>query len=223
MDFDQLKEKVLTLPYSPGVYIMKDKSDRVIYVGKAKKLKNRVSQYFQDTASHSLKTKLMVAQISDFDIIVAASEFEALVLECSLIKRYLPKYNILLKDGKGYPYLRLNSKDSYPSLSMVGKISDDGAEYYGPYGSRGVTQDLLCTIRTTLKLPSCAKHFPEDIGKDRVCLHYHMNQCEGWCRGTPPADKYSCWPARVQSQIARRFAAVPLDPSKICAGALHPQ
>ena len=108
MTFDQLKEKALSLPLAPGVYIMRDKSDKVIYVGKAKKLKNRVCQYFQDTGSHTAKTRLMVSHIDHFDVIVAASEFEALVLECSLIKRHLPKYNILLKDDKGYPYLRLS-------------------------------------------------------------------------------------------------------------------
>ena len=114
MTFDELKEKALSLPYAPGVYIMRDKTDKVIYVGKAKKLKNRVSQYFQDTASHTPKTRLMVSKIHHFDVIVAASEFEALVLECSLIKRYMPKYNILLKDDKGYPYLRLNMKRHLP-------------------------------------------------------------------------------------------------------------
>ena len=114
MTFDELKEKALSLPYAPGVYIMRDKTDKVIYVGKAKKLKNRVSQYFQDTASHTAKTRLMVSKIHHFDVIVAASEFEALVLECSLIKRYMPKYNILLKDDKGYPYLRLNIEGHLP-------------------------------------------------------------------------------------------------------------
>lgn len=108
MDFNQLKEKAHSLPLAPGVYIMKDPSDTVIYVGKAKKLKNRVSQYFQDTASHTPKTRLMVSKIDHFDVIVARSEFEALVLECSLIKQYQPKYNILLKDDKGYPYIRIN-------------------------------------------------------------------------------------------------------------------
>ena len=132
MTFDELKEKALSLPYAPGVYIMRDKTDKVIYVGKAKKLKNRVSQYFQDTASHTPKTRLMVSKIHHFDVIVAASEFEALVLECSLIKRYMPKYNILLKDDKGYPYLRLNMKDIYPVITMVSKPADDGADYYGP-------------------------------------------------------------------------------------------
>ena len=132
MTYDQLKEKALTLPLAPGVYIMRDRTDKVIYVGKAKKLKNRVTQYFQDTASHSPKTRLMVSKIDHFDVIVAASEFEALILECSLIKRYLPKYNILLKDDKGFPYVRLNMKDAYPVITMVNRINDDGADYYGP-------------------------------------------------------------------------------------------
>ena len=190
MTFDELKEKALSLPYAPGVYIMRDKTDTVIYVGKAKKLKNRVSQYFQDTASHTPKTRLMVSKIHHFDVIIAASEFEALVLECSLIKRYMPKYNILLKDDKGYPYLRLNMKDPYPAITMVSKISDDGAGYYGPYGSRSVTHDLMEAIRLTLKLPGCSKQFPRDIGKERPCLNYHMKQCEGWCRESSSSVEY---------------------------------
>lgn len=182
MVFEALKEKASTLPLVPGVYIMRDKNNTVIYVGKAKKLKNRVSQYFQDTASHSPKTRMMVSKIDHFDVIVAASEFEALVLECSLIKRYLPKYNILLKDDKGYPYLRLNMKDPYPNITIVNKITDDGAGYYGPYGSRGTTHSVMEAIRQTLRLPGCQKQFPKDIGKGRVCLNYHMNQCAGWCQ-----------------------------------------
>ena len=182
MTFDDLKDKALSLPLAPGVYIMRDKSNKVIYVGKAKKLKNRVSQYFQDTASHTPKTRMMVSHIDHFDVIVAASEFEALVLECSLIKRYLPKYNILLKDDKGYPYLRLNMKDPYPVISLVNKIADDGADYFGPYGSRGVSNAIIEAIRQTLKLPGCSKQFPRDSGKGRPCLNYHMNQCEGWCQ-----------------------------------------
>ena len=191
MIIDQLKQKALSLPYSPGVYLMKDKNGQIIYVGKAKKLKNRVTQYFQDTGSHSLKTRKMVSLVDDFDVIVAANEFEALVLECSLIKRHAPKYNILLKDDKGYPYVRLSIKDEYPELSMVSKIANDGAEYFGPFGSRGVTQDIIETIRHILHLPSCSKKFPRDIGKDRVCLHYHMNQCDGWCQGTYTAKEFA--------------------------------
>jgi excinuclease ABC subunit C len=190
MTFDELKDKALTLPYAPGVYIMRNKDDKVIYVGKAKKLKNRVSQYFQNTANHSPKTRIMVSHIDHFDVIVAASEFEALVLECSLIKCYMPKYNILLKDDKGYPYLRLNMKDVYPKITMVSKISDDGALYFGPYGSRGATQSVMEAIRLTLKLPGCKKEFPRDVGKDRPCLNYHMNQCAGWCQTGKTCTEY---------------------------------
>ena len=182
MTFDELKEKAACLPQAPGVYLMKDKSEAVIYVGKAQKLRNRVSQYFVDTVSHSPKTRMMVSKIHHFDVIVAASEFEALVLECSLIKRHMPKYNILLKDDKGYPYLRLDMKDEYPQITMVNKVGNDDAGYYGPFGSRGVTNALLEAIRHTLKLPDCSKQFPRDIGKDRPCLNYHMNLCSGWCQ-----------------------------------------
>lgn len=190
MTFEELKTKALSLPYEPGVYIMRDKTDKVIYVGKAKKLKNRVSQYFQDTASHTPKTRMMVSKIDHFDVIVAASEFEALILECSQIKRFMPKYNILLKDGKGYPYLRLDMKEEYPRITVVSKIADDGASYYGPYGSRGVTHNVVEAIRQTLKLPACSKQFPRDIGKDRPCLNYHMNQCAGWCQANRSAEEY---------------------------------
>lgn len=200
MTYDELKEKALTLPFAPGVYIMRDKNDKVIYVGKAKKLKNRVCQYFQDTVSHSPKTKVMVSKIHHFDVIVAASEFEALVLECSLIKRYLPKYNILLKDDKGYPYLRLNMKEPYPQITMVNKLAEDGAEYFGPYGSRTVTHDVLEAIRLTFKLPGCSRQFPRDVGKDRPCLNYHMNQCSGWCQ-----TERSCSEYRMVMEQARQL------------------
>lgn len=187
---EELKEKVLSLPFEPGVYIMMDKSGTVIYVGKAKKLKNRVSQYFQDSASHTAKTRMMVSRIANFDYIVARSEFEALVLECSLIKRHMPKYNILLKDDKGYPYIRVEPKDDYPSFSMAGKRGDDGAKYFGPYGSRVVTQQALDTIRRTLKLPGCGKKFPRDIGKERPCLNYQIGNCDGWCQVQMTREEY---------------------------------
>lgn len=190
MTFDELKDKALSLPLAPGVYIMRNKSGEVIYVGKAKKLKNRVSQYFQDTASHTPKTKTMVSKIHEFDVIVAATEFEALVLECSLIKRHMPKYNILLKDDKGFPYVRLDRHAEYPTLSVVNKITNDGAEYFGPFGSRGMTQSMLEAVGTALQLPTCKKKFPKDIGKDRPCLHYHMNRCAGWCQKNRTAAEY---------------------------------
>lgn len=182
MTFEELKDKARTLPLEPGVYLMQDKTGTVIYVGKAKKLKNRVSQYFQDSVGHSPKTRKMVSQIDHFDVIVAASEFEALVLECSLIKRHMPKYNILLKDDKGYPYLRVDLREEYPVMELVSRVTDDGASYFGPYGGRSTTQHVIDTLRLTLKLPGCAKKFPRDCGKDRPCLNYHMNNCDGWCQ-----------------------------------------
>ncbi len=208
MTFEELKEKALTLPYAPGVYIMRDKTDKVIYVGKAKKLKNRVSQYFQDTASHSPKTRIMVSRIHRFDVIVAASEFEALVLECSLIKRYMPKYNILLKDDKGYPYLRMNMKEVYPRIELVSKPADDGADYYGPYGGRSVTHDVMEAIRLTLKLPGCHKQFPRDIGKDRPCLNYHMNQCAGWCQANKTCTEYRETMLQARQLLQGNYKAV---------------
>ena len=208
MTFDELKEKALTLPYAPGVYIMRDKQDKVIYVGKAKKLKNRVSQYFQETASHSPKTRIMVSKIHHFDVIVAASEFEALVLECSLIKRYLPKYNILLKDDKGYPYLRLDMREVYPRITLVSKLSDDGADYYGPYGGRSVTHDVMEAIRLTLKLPGCNKQFPRDIGKERPCLNYHMNQCAGWCQANKSCTEYRETMLQARELLRGNYKAV---------------
>lgn len=200
MILEELKQKASLLPMAPGVYLMKDKHDTVIYVGKAKKLKNRVSQYFQDMLSHTPKTRLMVSKINHFDVIVAASEFEALVLECSLIKRYMPKYNILLKDDKGYPYLRLDMKDMYPRLTMVNKPSDDGAGYFGPYGSRGITHQVMETILQTLKLPNCSKQFPRDLEKGRPCLYFHMDQCAGWCQGNRSNEEY-----RIAAEQARQL------------------
>ena len=208
MTYEQLKDKARSLPLAPGVYIMRNKDDKVIYVGKAKKLKNRVSQYFQDTVSHSPKTKLMVSKIHEFDVIVAASEFEALVLECSLIKRHMPKYNILLKDDKGYPYLRLDMKNRYPKITMVNKISDDGASYYGPYGSRGVTQDVMDAIHVTLKLPSCNKEFPRDVGKGRPCLNYHMNQCAGWCQSERTEEEYRARMEQAKQLLQGNYKSV---------------
>ena len=186
----ELKEKALSLPLSPGVYLMQNKANEVIYVGKAKKLKNRVSQYFIDSAAHTPKTRLMVSKVDHFDVILAASEFEALVLECSLIKRYMPKYNILLKDDKGYPYLRLDLSEPYPVMTLAPRALEDGAKYNGPYGGRYLTQKAIDTLRLTFKLPGCGKQFPRDIGKERPCLNYQLGNCDGWCRGVPDQAEY---------------------------------
>lgn len=190
MTFDELKEKAHSLPLKPGVYIMQDAKNEVIYVGKAKALKNRVSQYFADLASHTEKTRAMVSQIDHFDVIIADSEFEALVLECSLIKRHQPRYNILLKDDKGYPYIRLTVQEAYPKFSLANRPAEDGARYFGPYGSRGATQDIVEAIQSALRLPKCRKKFPRDIGKERPCLYYRMGQCDGYCRPEMDQSRY---------------------------------
>ena len=190
MTFEELKEKAHALPLKPGVYIMQDKHNTVIYVGKAKALKNRVSQYFANLASHTDKTRAMVSSIDHFDVIVADSEFEALVLESSLIKRHQPHYNILLKDDKGYPYIRLDTRSEYPRFSIATRVAEDGARYFGPYGSRGATQDIIDALLGALRLPTCRKKFPRDIGRERPCLNYHMGLCDGYCRRDMDQSKY---------------------------------
>ena len=210
MTFDELKEKAHALPLKPGVYIMQDAKNTVIYVGKAKALKNRVSQYFQDSAAHTEKTRAMVSQIDHFDVIIADSEFEALVLECSLIKRHQPRYNILLKDDKGYPYIRL-SHEAYPRFSLASKAAEDGARYFGPYASRHATQAIIDALRTALRLPSCRKKFPRDIGKERPCLNFHMGKCDGYCRGEELKDQHDQAVAQAVSLLEGRFKEVQAD------------
>ncbi len=210
MTFDELKEKAHSLPLKPGVYIMQDAKNTVIYVGKAKALKNRVSQYFQDSAAHTEKTRAMVSQIDHFDVIIADSEFEALVLECALIKRHQPRYNILLKDDKGYPYIRL-SNEAYPRFSLASKVAEDGARYFGPYASRKNTQAIIDALRTALRLPSCRKKFPRDIGKERPCLNFHMNKCDGYCRGDELKPAHDQAIAQAVSLLEGRFKEVQAD------------
>ena len=186
----ELLQKADSLPLLPGVYLMMDKAGEVIYVGKAKKLKNRVSQYFQETSSHNEKTRNMVASVDHFDTIVVRSEFEALVLENSLIKRHQPHYNILLKDDKGYPFVRLDEKAAYPRFTLVSKPAEDGASYFGPFGGRHETRAAIDAVCAILKLPTCHRQFPRDIGKERPCLNHHIGKCEGWCLGELSAEEY---------------------------------
>ncbi len=185
------KEKALKLPQKPGVYLMLGKNGEVIYVGKAKKLYNRVNSYFRSNANHNSKTRMMVSQIKDFDYIITDTEFEALVLENSLIKRHMPRYNILLKDDKGYPSIRLSVKDEYPRFSIVSKPLDDGAEYFGPYGGRVESRRAIETVSELLKLPTCHRKFPEDIGKGRPCLNSHIGRCDAVCAGRVSKKEYN--------------------------------
>ena len=185
---DELREKANRLPLLPGVYLMLDEKGEVIYVGKAKALKNRVTSYFR--GEHEPKTSAMVEKVRDFNVIVAASEFEALVLENSLIKRHQPHYNILLRDDKAYPFIRLDVKSECPRFTIASKIADDGAKYFGPFGGRGLTHSIIDTICKAMLLPSCGKKFPRDFGKSRPCLNFHLGTCPGYCAGKAGAEEY---------------------------------
>ena len=185
---EELREKANRLPLLPGVYIMLDAAGEVIYVGKAKALKNRVTSYFR--GDHLPKVAAMVAKVNDFNVIIAETEFEALVLENSLIKRHKPHYNILLKDDKGYPFLRIDLREEYPIFTLANKAANDGAKYFGPFGGRSQTKAIIDTLAKALNLPTCSRRFPRDIGKDRPCLQYQMGACRGWCRGEPDAGEY---------------------------------
>ena len=189
MTFDELKEKAHALPLKPGVYIMQDAKNEVIYVGKAKALKNRVSQYFANLASHTEKTRAMVSQIDHFDVIVADSEFEALILENSLIKRHQPHYNILLKDDKGYSYIKV-TKDEWPRLSFTLQKEDDGAEYIGPYTSSFAARQMAETAMDAFLLPRCSRRFPQEIGRGRPCLNAHIGKCMAVCSGKISRENY---------------------------------
>lgn len=184
---EALLEKALRLPLLPGVYLMLDREGTVIYVGKAKKLKNRVSSYFH--GEHLPKVAAMVEKVADFQVIVAGSEFEALVLENSLIKRHQPHYNILLKDDKGYPFIRVDNRKEYPRMEIASRAQKDGADYYGPFGGRSRSRMIIDAVSAALQLPDCSRSFPRDIGKERPCLNYHMEKCIGWClRDSDPED-----------------------------------
>lgn len=184
-----LREKTSGLTSSSGVYLMKDKSGNIIYIGKAKNLKNRVSSYFRENPNHNSKTAKMVSQVYDYDFIVTDSEYEALILECSLIKQNNPKYNILLKDDKGYHYIKI-SKEDYPRITDEKNISDDG-EYLGPYMSGFVTRETVNEVNKVFMLPTCNKKFPSDFRKGRPCLNYHIKKCMGVCMGNINKEDYN--------------------------------
>ena len=185
----ELRAKALQLPLTPGVYIMHDKSGEIIYIGKAKALKNRVSQYFGSEKNHDAKVRQMVSNVDYFEYILTDSEFEALVLESSLIKQHQPKYNILLKDDKGYCYIRVSGGE-WPRLSAVLQKEDDGAKYIGPYLSYWSIRETVDAARKIFKLPDCNKKFPRDMGKSRPCLNFYIDQCCAPCRGRIRGEDY---------------------------------
>lgn len=184
-----LREKTAKLTTSPGVYIMKNKSGEIIYIGKAKNLKNRVTSYFREEAEHTPKVASMVSNVYDYNFIVTDSEYEALVLECSLIKQHQPKYNILLKDDKGYSYIRI-SDEPYPRITSE-KNKEKPGEYLGPYMSGTVPRETVAEVNRVFRLPTCNKRFPDDFRKGRPCLNYHINLCSGVCRGRISRREYA--------------------------------
>ena len=185
-----LRKKAMRLPESPGVYIMKNQNNDVIYVGKSKTLKNRVSQYFGSSSNHNDKVKKMVSNVDNFEYILTDSEFEALVLECSLIKQYMPKYNILLKDDKGYCYIKITN-EAFPRIKEVKQIEDDGSTYLGPYTSSWVVSQTIDQAINIFKLPTCNRKFPRDVGKKRPCLNYYIKKCMAPCMGKVKQKEYN--------------------------------
>ena len=185
----ELRRKAMQLPLTPGVYLMKNSRSEIIYVGKAKALKNRVSQYFGSQNNHTVKVRKMVENVDDFDVILTDSEFEALVLECSLIKQHSPKYNILLKDDKGYSYIKVTS-GKWRNIYAVLQRDDDDASYIGPYTSSFAVRNTVDEAKKIFRLPQCNKVFPRDFGKSRPCLNYFIGQCSGVCSGKVPFEQY---------------------------------
>ena len=186
----QLLEKANSLPVRPGVYLMKNESGTVIYVGKSRKLKNRVSQYFQNSQKN-LKTAKMVSAVHDFDFFLCDTEMEALTLENVLIKEYYPKYNINLKDSKSYPYIKVSVGEEYPRLVVTRTRSADKAKYFGPYSGAGIAYNIVDTLCKTLGLPNCKRQFPRDIGRGRPCVYYQIGQCMGACRKNASKEDYA--------------------------------
>lgn len=185
-----LEEELKKLPDKPGVYIMHDKHDTIIYVGKAKVLKNRVRQYFQSSKNHSAKVVQMVSHIAYFEYIVTDSELEALVLECNLIKEHRPKYNTMLKDDKSYPFIKVTVNEPYPRVLFARRMKKDKARYFGPYTSGGAVKDVIELVRKLYQVRSCNRNLPRDTGKDRPCLYYHMKQCKAPCQGYISQEEY---------------------------------
>ena len=194
-----IEEKLKKLPSEPGVYIMKNAAGTIIYVGKAKVLKNRVRQYFHSSAQHSAKTAALVSKIYDLEYIICDSEMEALVLESNLIKENKPRYNIMLKDDKHYPYIKITLNEEYPRLLYVRRIENDGARYFGPYPSGFSIRETIKLILDIFMIPHCLKKFPKDIGKERPCLYYRMGKCMAVCTGNVDKNTYR----KVYSDIVK--------------------
>lgn len=185
-----IEEELKKLPARPGVYIMHDADDTIIYVGKAISLKNRVRQYFQGSRNLGIRKEQMVEQIARFEYIITDSELEALVLECNLIKEHTPKYNILLKDDKTYPFIKVTVGEEYPRIQIVRRVKKDKSRYYGPYSSAMAVKDVVELTTKLYRLRTCSRNLPKDIGKERPCLYHQIHQCDAPCQGYISKEEY---------------------------------
>ena len=204
MEFDWEKE-LKELPDKPGVYLMHDAMDHIIYVGKAVVLKNRVRQYFRKSTKKSPKIERMVSQVAWFETIVVDSEAEALVLECNLIKEHRPKYNTMLKDDKGYPYIRVTVGEDFPRIMLARRIKKDDSKYYGPYTNVTAVRDTISLAHKLFRIRDCARKLPEDIGKDRPCLNYHIHQCDAPCQGKITPEEYRTHIRKAQDFLDGKY------------------
>ena len=189
MQFD-IQEELKKLPAKPGVYLMHDEKDAIIYVGKAISLKNRVRQYFQTSRNKGPKIEQMVSRIRRFEYIVTDSELEALVLECNLIKEYRPKYNTMLTDDKTYPFIKVTVAEDYPRILFSRSMKKDKNRYFGPYTSAGAVKDTIELLQKIYRIRTCSRKLPEDIGNERPCLNYHIKQCNAPCQGYVSREDY---------------------------------
>ena len=187
---DVVEEKLKLLPDRPGVYIMKDSQGKIIYVGKAVVLKNRVRQYFQSNKNHTPKVRAMGSHIADFEIIMTHTEVEALILECNLIKKHRPRYNISLKDDKTYPYIKVTMGEDYPRILFSREMKKDRSKYFGPYTSAAAVKDTINLMNKLYQLKTCTRKLPRDIGLERPCLNYHIKQCLAPCQGYVSKEEY---------------------------------
>ncbi len=185
-----IQEELKKLPGTPGVYIMHDKDDVIIYIGKAKNLRNRVRQYFQPSHDEGIKKRQMVKHIMRFEYIITDSELEALVLECNLIKEHAPKYNTMLRDDKTYPYIKVTVAEDFPRVLFARRLKKDKSKYFGPYSSSQAVKDTIDLINKIYKIRTCNRNLPKDIGKDRACLNYHIHQCDAPCQGYISSEEY---------------------------------
>lgn len=203
-----IQEELKKLPGKPGVYLMHDEKDEIIYVGKAISLKNRVRQYFQPSRNRGPKIDQMVTKIARFEYIITDSELEALVLECNLIKEHRPKYNTMLMDDKTYPYIKVTTKEAYPRVLFSRDLKKDKSKYYGPYTSAGAVKDTIELIRKIYRLRTCHRNLPRDIGKERPCLNYHIKQCDAPCQGYISEEAYAEKIKKVTEFLGGNFEPV---------------